>query len=413
MSYVGLKNALLYSGFGWAVIPIPHGQKAARVHWKRFQQDRPTEQQLRKWFNGKPVNLAVILGPVSGNLCCRDFDDMAAYEAWAATHPDLARTLPTVETARGRHVYFRGELDGVKELAGGELRGARSYCVLPPSLHPSGATYRWVTSPTADNLTIVPLAEFGAGLTQGTQGTHTQGTQGTHVTQAIRMPRPEGRGACGSVLEIHALDSATRRAIEKAIVKTLPFKQGQRNLRMIRLAVELKGIAALADCSAGQLKSVLREWHTRALAVIRTKAFDLTWAEFVRAWDDAKHPRGSWFRRMIERAKNADYELDIEAQYESAEFRLLLRVCHVLMAEDGGDTFFIGCRKAGEVIGQSHESGNDALHLFVHDDVIEVVKKGISPNATVYRFCKPPKKRQKRRLVSTPPAHVDDREAAK
>jgi len=83
----------------------------------------------------------------------------------------LARTSPTVETARGRHVYFRGDFDGVQHLAGGELRGARSYCLLPPSLHPDGVNYRWIIPPTPHKLIEVPLSVFGVDLTQDAQGT--------------------------------------------------------------------------------------------------------------------------------------------------------------------------------------------------------------------------------------------------
>jgi hypothetical protein len=81
---------------------------------------------------------------VSGYLVCRDFDTAEAYLTWASEHRDLAKSLPTVRTGRGYHVYFRSrECTKIKNLGDGELRG-NGYCLLPPSRHPSGGTYEWV-----------------------------------------------------------------------------------------------------------------------------------------------------------------------------------------------------------------------------------------------------------------------------
>jgi len=115
-----LESALALHGRGWCLIPIPAGSKKARIKWGRYQKARPDEGQLRRWFTAKQWNLAVVLGDVSGGLTCRDFDDMAVYNRWAAAQPELAATLPTVRTARGRHVYFVGHVEGVKKIDGGD-----------------------------------------------------------------------------------------------------------------------------------------------------------------------------------------------------------------------------------------------------------------------------------------------------
>ncbi|MBN2025121.1 MAG: bifunctional DNA primase/polymerase [Pirellulales bacterium] len=138
-----LAVALGYAGRGWSVIPIQPGTKRPACYtWKRWQTDRPDRATLRRWFARGDVGLAVVLGPVSGGLVARDFDDLDAYRRWAADHADLAATLPTVETARGRHVYFLAGWSRILDLGDGELRGA-GYCLLPPSRHPDGPEYRW------------------------------------------------------------------------------------------------------------------------------------------------------------------------------------------------------------------------------------------------------------------------------
>jgi len=117
-----LEPALEYHRRGWSVIPIRTGtKKPACRSWKRYRSEQPTEATLRRWFaSGKDHGLAVILGEVSGSLICRDFDVMEAYEQWAAEHPDPAKTLPTVTTARGRHVYFRSDLSSEQTASCGE-----------------------------------------------------------------------------------------------------------------------------------------------------------------------------------------------------------------------------------------------------------------------------------------------------
>src|SRR5208283_5918705 len=71
-----------------------------------------------------------------------------------ANHPDWANKLPSVATSRGRHVYFRAapadlffvDLRHIEPpTEDGEYRGdSGHYCLLPPSRHPDGPTYKWV-----------------------------------------------------------------------------------------------------------------------------------------------------------------------------------------------------------------------------------------------------------------------------
>jgi hypothetical protein len=168
-----LDEALRYYRRGWCIIPIRLGTKLpACKSWKRYQSVRPDMETIRRWFStGEPKSLAVVLGEVSGGLVCRDFDDMTAYDRWAAEHPELSKTLPTVETGRpGRHVYCRADIGQIRQasksdgaiikLGDGELRGG-GYCLVPPSKHPNGSIYRWIV-PLADEIPEIGL--FTSGL---------------------------------------------------------------------------------------------------------------------------------------------------------------------------------------------------------------------------------------------------------
>ncbi|GAG12678.1 unnamed protein product, partial [marine sediment metagenome] len=167
-----LEAALDYHHRDWSLIPIqPRTKVPACPSWKPYQTERADEAKLHHWFGSNgDQGVAVICGEVSGGLVVRDFDQMAAYERWAAEYPELAETLPTVATGRpGRHVYVRANIDQIRDLSpsrgsvltfdDGEVRGG-GYCLLPPSKHPNGNDYRWIV-PLGDESPEVDLISSG------------------------------------------------------------------------------------------------------------------------------------------------------------------------------------------------------------------------------------------------------------
>src|SRR5262249_41720351 len=100
-------EAIAYARFGFAAIPT-YLDKTRAVRWKSRRTRRHSEATIRHLFTSTDADgLAVILGSASGGLACRDYDEVAPYQGWAASHLDLAATLPTVRTGRGFHVYHR------------------------------------------------------------------------------------------------------------------------------------------------------------------------------------------------------------------------------------------------------------------------------------------------------------------
>jgi hypothetical protein len=181
-----LAAALEYRRRGWSIIPIAVGTKKPPkgIRWKQYQTRLPKEEELRWWFADRDdLGLAVIFGAVSGGLVCRDFDEVAGYRRWERAHPDLARMLPTVETPRGRHVYFQAlpewhVFENLRPMENGEYRGdSGHYCLLPPSQHPDGSHYKWlVPLPEGELPLIEDVADAelfsGVDVTQKAQGRH-------------------------------------------------------------------------------------------------------------------------------------------------------------------------------------------------------------------------------------------------
>jgi hypothetical protein len=292
-----LAAALDYARRGWSIIPIRHKPrtdgKQPAVAWRAFQTRRPTETELRGWFgNGQTVDgLAVILGEISGGLVCQDFDTMEGYQRWADAHPDLAASLRTVETARGQHVYFRSAWSGFIDLGNGELRGdSKHYCLLPPSKHPSGGHYRWtVPWPDVDPAPIDPwkagfLPETECETERTERAERTERTERTEETERQSNQNSTTHGSVLSVLSVSPPgEPVVDDAVEAAIRDTQPSALGQRNRFVFELARTLKAIPALAKAAVGDIRDIVRRWHDRAQAIIGTKPFDETWADFVAA----------------------------------------------------------------------------------------------------------------------------------
>jgi len=200
-----LETALGYYRRGWSLIPIKPGTKRPACQaWTPYQTTRADESRVRRWF-AKGNGLAVIMGDVSDGLVCRDFDTMAGYDTWAADHPDLATTLPTVATARGRHVYFRSDHRGIETLDDGELRGA-GYCLLPPSRHPDGAVYRWLIPLPDGPLPMVEDIQSAGFLSRGNV---TERTECTETTQTTEDYSGEHKQLWSKVVENNQDDSNT------------------------------------------------------------------------------------------------------------------------------------------------------------------------------------------------------------
>jgi hypothetical protein len=162
----------------WPVLPIlpgekkPHG-KLVPNGVKGASADRDV---IGQWIEACPeANWAVACGHPGPQVL--DIDHKGKVPGSLLS---IFRSSPRVRTARGGHVYFKGTADGTKVLAFGELRGAGSYVLIPPSVHPSGALYRWVTEPRG-KLHEVPRALEGTEKASGSG-------RGEQIAPTSRVP---------------------------------------------------------------------------------------------------------------------------------------------------------------------------------------------------------------------------------
>ena len=369
-----LHMALDYHARGWCILPIRHkterGKEPACRRWVQYQQERPDPQTLRRWFGREDLDgLAVMAGDVSGSLVVRDFDRLGSYIAWAESQPELAEALPTVETAQGRHVYVQADVRGIHHLGDGELRG-KGYTLLPPSVHPTGHVYCWqVPLPDGPLPEVDPLA---AGLA-------TPVTEQAEQTEQTEQTNAMIRGE---------LDSSP--TVEEAIASTLPQGEGQRNACVFEFARTLKAIPEYADADPCDLRPLVREWHRRALPVIRTRPFEETWTDFVYGWGRVMFPKGQEpMAEIFAKALEADVPA-VAQEYEQPQVRLLAALCRELQRASGDNPFYLACRTAGKLLGVKHMTASRWLYLLTIDGVLAVVEKGgrsgTARRATRYRY---------------------------
>jgi hypothetical protein len=365
-------DALAYAVRGWSVIPVRGKQPA--FAWKCYQAKPPADSLLRDWFSRRfdgITGIAVIAGPVSGGLTCRDYDQADGYHRWAKDHPDLARVLPTVQTGRGFHVYFQSEAERIRKLGDGELRGS-GYSLLPPSRHPSGAVYCWAVPLRDEPLPILDPRTAGL-LLCNTEDT--ESAEDTPTSLEFSAPSVFQAQPCAD-------------AVEAAILATLPTGEGQRHRAVFALARRLKALPHLTDADALDLKPVVRRWHQLALPAIRTKPFEETWLDFVDGWRRVKFPAGAgpvealWSRALAEPLPAA------ALAYEQDGVRLLVGLCGQLQRHAGRGTFFLACRTAGALLGVPHTTGWRWLRLLEIDGILRRISTGskASGKANEYRY---------------------------
>lgn len=141
-----------YIRSGLCPIPVwPGRRKNPRLtSITEYRERLPESSEWRRWAQAWPnSNLALITG-YHGNLCCLDFDSISDYNVWFMGVNPRWRDTWTVETGRGKHVYFVAQGDPGQDRMytrdGREvlLRAKGAYVIAPPSIHYTGKPYRTV-----------------------------------------------------------------------------------------------------------------------------------------------------------------------------------------------------------------------------------------------------------------------------
>ena len=183
------RQAFCYAKQGLQVLPIwPRGKNPLTSHGvKDATTDLPTiENWWRRWPDAN-IALAVPAG-----FLVLDVDSPDALGRLKAQDFRLPSTT-TARTSRGSHFWYSVSChvkNGVGILPGVDIRAAGGYVIVPPSVHPSGAIYRWEVPLDRESISECPewLLEL---LAKRGQQRHGRPTDNWH--EVISKPVPEGR----------------------------------------------------------------------------------------------------------------------------------------------------------------------------------------------------------------------------
>jgi len=356
-----------YAARGIGVVPV-NANKRPLVKWKVWQTERPTDRDLRDWFERDDAHgLAVVTGKVSGGLTVRDFDDRDAFGAWATRHPAIAEALPIVETGRGFHVWFTSDATKTVKYPDGELRAGGAIAVCPPTWHRSGVRYSWLNPlpdgpiPTMDPTLFLPVNE-------------SECSECSECTQNTTSDYSDSS------------EHSDSRTIETVIAETLPTQAGERRHKLFNLARGLKFDLRMASSQPAELKAVVRQWHGKALPVIQTKNFDETWADFLAAWECAHTPLSADPVGNAFDGAKTEGTPTVAGQYDTPDVQRLVRACHILAHRAGDSPFYLSSHDAARRLGVPQPTAFRWLKMLVADGLLVAIEPGNRHRATRYRW---------------------------
>jgi|GEM_PF-808412 putative DNA primase/helicase len=136
-----LKSALYYREKGFSVIPVGSDKKPL-ISWKKYQDEKADEAQIRKWFEVQnPPNIGIVTGKISG-IVVVDIEKGGSSEGYPPT-------VTAKSGGDGIHLFYKHPgyevLNGarVRELT--DIRGDGGYVLAAPSVSDKGE-YQWLVS---------------------------------------------------------------------------------------------------------------------------------------------------------------------------------------------------------------------------------------------------------------------------
>lgn len=364
-----LAAAIDYHAMGFSIMPLPYGAKKCRAKWKDYQTSRASLDEIRQWFGGSPKNIAIIGGEVSGGLAIRDYDDADAYHRWAADHPDLAAQLPTVQTGRGYHVYFRtAQKASSKKFDDGELRAEKNYWLAPPSLHESGRLYEFKNQ----IIGRIPLVDWMVFCARKKVAERAE-----RAENAENAERAENADAVG--------DGAI---FFDAVAQSIPSAIGERNAKIFELARRLLVVhPSPSTIPDAQKIEIFNAWWDHAEPIIGTPDYDLSLGEFLVSLETVHTPWDS-SPLLVARDKAIESPAPEWVSARSSDaVRLLAGICRELQRAAGDRDFYLSSHRAADLIGVPPASAYKNLQTFVRLKKIKVTEVGVrNVKATRYRY---------------------------
>lgn len=390
----------------WSLIPIRGGLdgdsdgngKKPLYDWAEAQKHHADPTRLAETINAKRnrtkvVGLGLVTGSISGGVAVRDFDSGAAYEEWASEYAELADTLPTVTTGRGKHVYFRyaDEIAYKWPDGSGELRcSPGQYVLMPGSWHAGKQRhYEWQKCPSspADLPFLDPVAAGFLPTDWHEKPTAISQLGGKNAARKHQwLSNTDSSTPLMANVSPPVFIRGNGEAVENAIIATLPTREGERNNRLFDLCGRLKAIDPMSTAEVWE--PVVRDWWQLAWHVIQTKDWATTWTDFIHGWQNRRTP-------IVSGSASIDTLLEMAKRFAGTREDKLRQFCQLLSEIAKGGAFPLAASVAARAIGVHRSNGHEYIRRAIRAGWLIEVKKGESHptarNASTYRLsCQSP-----------------------
>lgn len=145
------EAAVEYASLGWSVLPVkPQEKRPLMQNWTQYIRSKASVGMLQSWFdNLSGAGVGMVTGRIS-NIVVIDVESTCPESI-----ESILRRYPTQLVSRtgsgGYHLYYQypanvGTISNrVGLFEGVDLRADGGFIVLPPTIHPSGGVYQWVS----------------------------------------------------------------------------------------------------------------------------------------------------------------------------------------------------------------------------------------------------------------------------
>lgn len=140
-----------YVDNGWSILPVkPEEKRPYMTNWLQYMKNRATKQMVGNWFTSlSGAGIGVVTGRIS-NIIVLDVESYCPFPI-----EELLKKYPTQMISRtgsgGYHLFYQYPTNvskvsnRVKIFEGADLRADGGFIVLPPTRHPNGNKYEWIS----------------------------------------------------------------------------------------------------------------------------------------------------------------------------------------------------------------------------------------------------------------------------
>lgn len=162
--------------------------------------------------------------------------------------------------------------------------------------------------------------------------------------------------------------------------RAIPTEYGQRNNVIFEFARYIIGVHK--NFAPHVFKPLVTEWFSRYCHNIETKDFEVTWIEFLYAYDKVVHPYGETLQDIASQAIELP---DFYISHDLGELgNKTLKICLNLALHHGNNQFFLSGRSLSTIIGIGHQQCNKLLSILVKSGYLKLIEKGHTGRASTY-----------------------------